>query len=48
MLYLHLYHSLYPKYMIYKFNDYSVPFHYYDNFKSSVHSFEEVCISVYE
>jgi hypothetical protein len=33
MLYLHLYHSLYPKYAIYKFNDYTIPFHYNDNFK---------------
>ena len=48
ILYLHLYHSLYPKYMIYKFNDYTVPFHYYDNFKSTVHSFEEFCVAVYD
>jgi len=26
MLYLHLYQSLYPKYVIYKFNDYTLPF----------------------
>lgn len=46
MLYLHLYHSLCLKYMIYKFNDYSVPFHYFDNFESTVRSSEEVCVAV--